>query len=97
MQYDFVNINFIFVTCLNNVVIILNLKFCVFQNISGTLTAVLNIISIASTPDPRTSAIYYFIAAIFVLLVAFDTYFALPLIVSIFRFCTNSFLVEKNF
>ena len=61
------------------------MKYSYLQNISGTLTAVLAIISIASTPNPRTSAIYYFIAAIFVLLVAFDTYFALPLIVSIFN------------
>jgi len=50
------------------------------SNISGTLTSVLSIISIASTPNPRTAAIYYFLAAIFVLLVAFDTYFALPLL-----------------
>lgn len=50
------------------------------SNISGTLTSVLVIVAIASTPDPRTSGIYYFLAAIFILLVAFDTYFALPLI-----------------
>jgi len=49
------------------------------SNISGTLTSILSIISIASTPDPRTSAIYYFLAAIFILLAAFDTYFILPL------------------
>jgi len=50
------------------------------SNISGTMTAVLAIITMASTPNPRSSAIYYFITAIFVLILAFDTYFILPLI-----------------
>ena len=35
---------------------------------------------VAGTPDPRTAAIYYFLAGI-LLLIAFDTYFALPLLV----------------
>lgn len=51
-------------------------------NISGTFTAVVNILSVAFTSSERTSAIYYFITALFVLLVCFDTYFALPLNVS---------------
>ncbi|XP_023221355.1 equilibrative nucleoside transporter 3-like isoform X2 [Centruroides sculpturatus] len=49
-------------------------------NISGTLTSIINIISIAASPNLKTAAIYYFITAIFVLLACFDTYFALPLI-----------------
>lgn len=50
------------------------------SNISGTLTSVIMILSIAATPNIRTSAIYYFLAAIFILVIAFDTYFALPLL-----------------
>ena len=49
------------------------------QNISGTFTAVINIIAIALAPNARTSAIYYFIAALFILLACFDSFFALPL------------------
>ncbi|XP_050707594.1 uncharacterized protein LOC126992796 isoform X3 [Eriocheir sinensis] len=49
------------------------------SNISGTFTAVINIMAIAVAPNVRTSAIYYFITALFVLLACFDTYFALPL------------------
>ncbi|KAH3788181.1 hypothetical protein DPMN_166314, partial [Dreissena polymorpha] len=48
-------------------------------NLSGIFTSVINIISIAGSPNPRTSAVYYFIVAIVVLLVAFDCYFLLPL------------------
>ncbi|XP_063608530.1 equilibrative nucleoside transporter 3-like [Penaeus indicus] len=49
------------------------------SNMSGTFTALINIIAIAMAPNTRTSAIYYFITALFVLLACFDTYFALPL------------------
>lgn len=49
-------------------------------NISGTLTSIINILSIAASPNLKTAAIYYFITALFVLLACFDTYFALPLI-----------------
>ncbi|CAG7733168.1 unnamed protein product [Allacma fusca] len=49
------------------------------NNISGTFAAIISIISIAMAPEKRTAAIYYFITALFVLLVCFDTYFALPL------------------
>jgi equilibrative nucleoside transporter 1/2/3 len=52
------------------------------SNISGTLTSIINLVAIALAPSPRTAAIYYFLAAILVLLVCFDTYFALPLCVS---------------
>ncbi|KAL1137592.1 hypothetical protein AAG570_009291 [Ranatra chinensis] len=48
-------------------------------NISGTLSAIISIISLAMAPNPRTAAIYYFITALFVLSTCFDTYFALPL------------------
>ncbi|XP_060564925.1 equilibrative nucleoside transporter 1-like [Ruditapes philippinarum] len=48
-------------------------------NLSGVFTSVINILSIAGAPDPKTSAVYYFIVAIVVLLVAFDCYFLLPL------------------
>lgn len=49
------------------------------SNISGTFSAVINVISLALAPDKRTSAIYYFITALFVLLACFDSFFALPL------------------
>ncbi|XP_074643260.1 equilibrative nucleoside transporter 1-like [Tubulanus polymorphus] len=49
-------------------------------NISGTLTSIIAIVSTASSPNPRTAAIYYFLAAILILLIDFDTYFALPLL-----------------
>lgn len=48
-------------------------------NLSGVFTSVINILSIAGSPNPRTAAVYYFIVAIVVLLVAFDCYFLLPL------------------
>jgi len=38
---------------------------------------------VSAAPDPRTCAIYYFLTAVFVLLVAFDTFFALPMLVSL--------------
>lgn len=50
------------------------------SNISGCFTAVLSIIAdIMFKGSARTAAIYYFITALFILLVCFDTYFALPL------------------
>jgi hypothetical protein len=53
-----------------------------FQNISGTFTAIISLVSKIVSPNKRTAAIYYFITALFVLLACFDTYFALPLNVS---------------
>ena len=53
-----------------------------FQNLSGTIVAIINLVCIAISPNPRTAAIYYFITALFMLLACFDTYFALPLNVS---------------
>lgn len=53
------------------------------SNISGTLTTVIAIVTIAISPSsPRTSAVYYFLTALFVLFLCIDTYFALPLCVS---------------
>lgn len=52
------------------------------SNISGTLTALIDIFSGYMAGSLRTSAIYYFITAMFILLLCFDTYFALPLNVS---------------
>lgn len=52
-------------------------------NISGTFTAVVSILSSLLSSNQRMQAIYYFITALFVLLLCFDTYFALPLNVSI--------------
>lgn len=49
------------------------------NNFSGTFVACINILAIALAPDIRTSAIYYFVTAIVVLLIAFDAYFILPL------------------
>lgn len=48
------------------------------NNFSGTFVACVNILAIALAPDTRTSAIYYFVTAIVVLLIAFDAYFVLP-------------------
>uniref|UniRef100_A0A0K8SUD5 Equilibrative nucleoside transporter 1 n=1 Tax=Lygus hesperus TaxID=30085 RepID=A0A0K8SUD5_LYGHE len=49
------------------------------SNISGTFSSLISIGSLWIAPNPRTAAIYYFITALFVLSLCFDTYFALPL------------------
>lgn len=49
------------------------------NNISGTFTAVVSMLTRVFAPDAKTAAIYYFVTALFVLLICFDTYFALPL------------------
>lgn len=49
------------------------------SNISGLFASVVSICSTYIFSSHRTSAIYYFITAMLVLLVCFDTYFALPL------------------
>lgn len=64
------------------------------SNISGTFTAILSLISNSFASSPRTAAIYYFITAMFVLLLCFDTYFALPLNVSIFCFSFLNFSIN---
>ncbi|EDW37152.1 GL25678 [Drosophila persimilis] len=48
------------------------------SNISGVFTTVMSIICTAFFDSKRTSAIYYFVTAIVILLLCFDTYFALP-------------------
>ena len=58
------------------------------SNISGTFTSIINILSIALAPNPRTAGIYYFIVALFVLLACLDTYFALPLL-KFYRYFDN--------
>ncbi|XP_057340932.1 equilibrative nucleoside transporter 1 isoform X1 [Microplitis mediator] len=65
------------------------------SNISGTFTAVINLVSILSTPSLRTAAIYYFLTALFVLLACFDTYFALP-INRFYRYHEMLFQKEKQ-
>lgn len=52
------------------------------SNISGTFVSLVNILTIWMSPNMRIAAVYYFVAAIVVLLVCFDTYLALPLNVS---------------
>lgn len=52
------------------------------SNISGTFASIISILSSQFASSVRTAAIYYFITAMFVLLLCFDTYFALPLNVS---------------
>lgn len=59
----------------------------VFQNskFGYSLTLLLKYVFgvvLIGAPDPRTQAIYYFVSAIAVLLIAFDAYFLLPLTVS---------------
>lgn len=54
------------------------------SNVCGTLVVLLGWASDTAGGSKRTSAIYYFINGMFVLLICFDTYFALPLNVSIF-------------
>lgn len=53
------------------------------SNISGTLTSIISILTKFFASSVKTAAIYYFIGAMFVLLACFDTYFALPLNVSL--------------
>ncbi|KAH8404380.1 hypothetical protein KR222_007376 [Zaprionus bogoriensis] len=49
------------------------------SNISGCFATFLSIVCTSFFSSMRTSAIYYFVTAILVLLICFDTYFALPL------------------
>ncbi|XP_003741727.2 equilibrative nucleoside transporter 1 [Galendromus occidentalis] len=54
-------------------------------NVSGTLISSVSILTTYAAPSPKTAAIYYFISALFILLLCLDTYFALPLL-KIFRY-----------
>lgn len=49
------------------------------SNISGTFATVISILSGFIWSSVRKAAIYYFITAMFVILVCFDTFFAMPL------------------
>lgn len=49
------------------------------SNVSGLFTAIVDICSSSMFSSHRTSAIYYFITAMLILMLCFDTYFALPL------------------
>jgi solute carrier family 29 (equilibrative nucleoside transporter), member 1/2/3 len=49
------------------------------SNISGTFATVISIASSSIWSSVRKAAIYYFITAMFVILLCFDTYFAMPL------------------
>lgn len=49
------------------------------SNISGTFASVIHILSGSIWSSVRKAAIYYFITAMFVILLCFDTYFAMPL------------------
>jgi len=48
------------------------------SNVSGTLVSLINMLTMSMSADKRISAIYYFVSALFVLLVCFDSYFMLP-------------------
>ncbi|KAG5671462.1 hypothetical protein PVAND_001657 [Polypedilum vanderplanki] len=49
------------------------------SNISGTFATIISILSGSIWSSYRKAAIYYFITAMFVILLCFDTYFAMPL------------------
>lgn len=49
------------------------------SNVSGCFTTIMSMLCATFFESNRTSAIYYFVTAILVLLFCFDTYFALPL------------------
>jgi len=49
------------------------------SNTSGAITAIISLASLAMAPDLRISAIYYFLTAVVVLLVAFDSFFGLQM------------------
>ena len=55
--------------------------------------ALINIVCIFVSPNPRTAAIYYFITALFMLLACFDTYFALPLNVTTLELQTREIMM----
>lgn len=49
------------------------------NNVSGVFIAVINLLASAGAPDPKVQAIYYFVVAIVILLIALDAYFLLPI------------------
>lgn len=48
------------------------------SNFSGTFTSTVNLLSIWLAPEPQEAAIYYFITALFIILVCFISYNLLP-------------------
>ena len=52
------------------------------SNISGVITSIISITSVAIAASAKTAAVYYFLTALFVLFLCLDTYFLLPLCVS---------------
>lgn len=64
------------------------------NNISGTFVSLASMLTTYVSDDQRMAAIYYFITALFVLFICFDTYFALPLNVSVFYFCFFFWYIE---
>ena len=63
------------------------------NNICGTFTAVTNIITLSASPNLRVAAIYYFICALSVLLLAVDTFLAIPINVSFSFFFVIKYFV----
>lgn len=49
------------------------------NNICGTFSTIVSLVAHYVTNNAKMAGIYYFITALFVLLIGFDTYFALPL------------------
>jgi solute carrier family 29 (equilibrative nucleoside transporter), member 1/2/3 len=49
------------------------------SNVAGLLASIASVLSVLFSGSPKTSAVYYFLTALFILLACFDTYFALPL------------------
>lgn len=66
------------------------------NNISGTLCAVIMLISKWSSPDLRTSGIVYFVAVLLVLIIAFNSYFLLPYLKFYFYYQKLHKLHHKN-
>lgn len=70
--------NGVYQNCVFGVTAILPMKYTnavvTGMNISGVVSSVIMIISIASTPDPMTSALAYFMTACLFLVVCFVTY-----------------------
>lgn len=57
------------------------------MNVSGVVSSLIMIVSTASTPDPMTSALAYFMTAVIFLFVCFGTYIYLGKNVNSFLFC----------
>ena len=67
------------------------------MNISGVVTSIAMIISVASTPDYRMSAIFYFLIAVIFLIICAATYYILPKNVSIWSQFLSSWLFIQEY